>query len=249
MRHAVPILATLLFASNVYASSLEECAATAEKTQIEQRAGHLMEARRAARQCSSDATCPQNVRRDCDGWLREVDAALPTILVRVEGADGKERTDAAIAIDGTLVPTTSLGRALELDPGSHRIGATAGAETIDETIVARETEKNRIVTLRFASRPPPPAATGGGAPVAAWVFGALGAVSLVTFTALAIEGQVRYDACSPDCRDAAGGLELRRGFAFGALGLGVVSLAVSVILFATRPARATAIGGPLVLRF
>ncbi len=245
MKVAAPLLALLLVATNAYASSLEECAAIAEKTQLDQRAGHLKEARRAALQCSSDATCPQNVRHDCDGWLREVDAALPTILVRVEGADGKERTDAALVVDGAPISSTSLGRPIELDPGAHRIVATVGAERAEESFVARETEKNRIVTLRFAplARPMPAAS------VAAWVFGALGVVSVAAFTGLAIEGQVRYDACSPDCRDEASGLELRRGLALGALGLGVVSLAVSIVFFAVHPTRTTAEGGPLVVRF
>jgi hypothetical protein len=234
----------LLAPGLAYAGPLEECAALAEQTQLDQRAGRLIEAQKKALQCASNSQCPSHVRADCDGWLKEAQAAQPTVLIRVVLPDGKDADDPKISVDGKPLTGFRAGRAVEVDPGKHTFVAEFGELRAETDAIAGEGEKSRLVTLTFRALevvdvptgpPSQPLIAPRPVPASVWITGAIGVVGLGAFGVFAIEGQAKYSACKPNCQASAAGLELRRGLAFGALGIGVVALAISAVLFVTRP--------------
>jgi len=52
--------------------------------------------------CSNPA-CPAVVKRDCDQWLTEMDASLPSVVVAARDATGRDLVDVRVTIDGTVL--------------------------------------------------------------------------------------------------------------------------------------------------
>lgn len=93
------------------------------------------------------ATCPPAIVTKCVGWLTEVRAAMPTIVVSVrETRGGADVPDAVVFIDEESRGGAS-GRTLDLDPGPHKIRAASGERIARASIVVREGEKLRVVDL------------------------------------------------------------------------------------------------------
>jgi hypothetical protein len=57
------------------------CAHAAEDGQRLRTEGKLREARESFTACAAER-CPALVRSDCSGWLAEVEAAVPTVVIR-----------------------------------------------------------------------------------------------------------------------------------------------------------------------
>lgn len=163
------------------------CLDAAVKGQQLLKARRLRDARDALSSCAREV-CPGVVRRDCLGWLSEAESALPTIVLAATDADGHDVTRARVAIDGRAVIDALDGKAIALDPGQHtvRLERSPG-DAIEETIVARENEKGREVSLHFTSRG---LSSAGRAPVppSAVVLASLGAVATGVFVAFGAKG-------------------------------------------------------------
>lgn len=208
-------LAALATSTSTTASAdeVDRCVAASEKGQKERRAGNLAEARTAFLQCAADR-CPSVVRAACAEWLDQVNAALPSIIVAVTDAAHHDIVDARISVDGKPV---ALGRAVQLDPGPHVIAVEAeGFPSSSQSIVARESEKNRPVpfTLTRKSSEPPPAGRRvetppekGSVPTITWVTGGLSLAAFASFAGFGLRGRFLAadlrDTCAPNCAEDA----------------------------------------------
>jgi hypothetical protein len=217
------------------------CVQSSDKAIQLRSAGQLRAAREELVKCG-DASCPGIVREDCAERLRAVDGQIPSASFVVQDADGKELTDVMIAIDDAA-PSAPSSRADSFDPGSHSIRVTRGdAELKKDTVVLREGEKNRIVTLKLPAPPtkPPPPSTKPPPPVtpeqskpsllgpiitSAIGIAAVGGAGLLS---LHLDGQVSSarTECAPACsQDRRGSLSTELVFVNVTLIAGIAALA------------------------
>ena len=85
---ALASAALLLLAAPAQAGDAAACAEAAERAQPLRRAGSLRAARAQLLVCARKE-CPRVVRKDCEGWLADVDRSIPTVAFRVEGDHGE----------------------------------------------------------------------------------------------------------------------------------------------------------------
>ena len=182
--------------------------------------------------------------------MKEVLAILPSVVLGAKDKKGRDIVDAKVSIDGKVVTESLDGKAVAVDPGVHTFRfETDGAPAVEETVVVRQGEKNRILTVTFAA-PDGPADVkasraakdpnqGGSVPVAAYVTGGLGIVALGA--ALYIDLDANADArdlrktCAPTCEQSqVDDVENRYVIAGVTAGLGGAALIAGVVLFFTH---------------
>ncbi len=89
--------------------------------------------------------------------LAEVDARIPSLVVSVADSNGKDVVGADILLDGVRLPAAGAGRAFTLDPGPHVLRASGKkVDPVEERIVVRERERERVIKLVLRSQEPPP---------------------------------------------------------------------------------------------
>lgn len=222
-----------------------ECARAAEEGQTLRDEGKLLRAREAFSRCIRP-TCPAVIAKECASWLDDVAARMPSVVVVAKDARGGDLADAKVFVDGTPREGAGRGRALELEPGTHRLRVEGGGLVLEETIVLRERERDRRVELR----PPPPAAPPSppsptkrvaGRPIPTGVYvlsgtsvalGALGAVFGVT--AASTYSSLK-DRCPSDCTESdLSGLRRLTVTADVAFSLAVVASVSALVLYLTR---------------
>jgi hypothetical protein len=197
----------------------------------------LLDARTSYVACSNEA-CPDMVRDDCSKGLREVDEALPTLVLSAS-VDGKDATDASVVLDGERLAQGLDGRAISVDPGPHLARfERPGSAVVEVKVVAREGEKNRLVNGVFAL----PHGQGGVKaegqhfPVVPVAFAATGAlalsVALVEHLSMTSRANDLGKECAPNCaqtdRDALSDRLVLRNVA---LGVGLGALAVAAVTY------------------
>jgi hypothetical protein len=134
-----------------------QCKQAAERAQMYRNEGKLLSARDELHQCVLPA-CPAVVRSYCTRWFEEVEAGLPSIVLKVRDGDGNDLSDARVAIDGLGVDAWQGGLPIELDPGSHSIQCTReGNPPAQASVLLGTAEKRRLVTLTIESSLPNPA--------------------------------------------------------------------------------------------
>jgi hypothetical protein len=139
-----------IFAASAVRADTEACARAYEEAQILRRDAKLIDARRAIIACAQDS-CPSVLRKECAGWLTEVEEAIPTLSVTVHGADGCDRVDARVWIDGVETPRAANGLPVQVDPGSHALRASVDDRTTTQNVVVSAGDHTRVVTLTFAA--------------------------------------------------------------------------------------------------
>jgi len=174
----------------------------------------LIDARGRLLVCAQ-APCPSITTVECARWLREVEAALPSIVVSAQD-QGVDALDVVLFVDGEEVATKLDGRPVDIDPGDHTLLARHGDATVTEQILVRQGEKNRLVTLslrplrpviappeRATPEPPPPGAGARRTSVVPYVLagGGLAAVAVgLTLDAVATgELSTLRHTCAPFC--------------------------------------------------
>ncbi len=257
----------LAFARPVSAApptSLDRCLAASSDGQARRDEGRYLDARALLRVCANDA-CPAIVRQNCEKWLRDVEAATPTVVLALRRADGTSVVDASISVDGALVAPRLTGTPIPMDPGERRIVLhTANGDVEHKTLILAG-EKNRAIVLTAPpakgpdpTKPTPPAegpteGHGGGPPAATIALGAVGAVALGAFTyvGLTAKGDLanleRAPCAASKTCDPADTDSVRARFLVAdiALAAGVVALGAAAYLWiADGRARVQVTGGP-----
>jgi hypothetical protein len=247
LRWLAPALAVVVLVSlvprRVLAAERDSCIAAAEAAQDLRRAGKLTEARERLLTCSRPS-CPVIIHQDCTTWMGQVLAMLPSVVLGARDAGGHDLTAVRVSIDGVVTKDALDGKPTDIDPGPHvfRFEA-AGLRRIEQTVVVRAGEQNRIVnvTLPAAGTPATPEAPSRGVPAATWV---LGSVSVATLaSALALDLSAFHDAeCKPHCDPTqVDTIKTKTYLAASLLGVGVVSFGSAlVVLLVSRPGAADA---------
>ncbi len=262
MRRALAVVTLLSFAPTAAWAGPDKatCVAEYEETQKLKKSGKLLEAKSHALLCAQ-AGCPAVVRDDCTSWSAELEKTIPTIVLVVTDAEGHDVTDAVAYVDGEKVSSHVEGKAIALNPGTHKLRVEReGYDTIEQDLVAHEGDKNRSIAVKFPKKggedkPPPPVAdptpVARPVPTTAWVLGGIGVAGIAGFAAFGLMGSSKKNdldsrGCKPACPssdvDAA-----KRDFLIAdiALGVGIVSLGIATVMILTRgeePRSAPAVG-------
>lgn len=245
-RSPLPLLLAIVLATAPVAAAIDKkaCIASSEKAQQLRADGHLTAAREELLQCAREA-CPAVVRKDCARWLGEIEDALPSVVLAARDAGGHDVTSAKVWVDGKVFAEKLDGKAQTLDPGTHVFRFEAdGHPTVEETVLVREGEKNRTITVTFPAPPQPDKPADGAAAVApkaspspaAWVLGGVGVVALGGFAYFGLSGRSRAsdlrDTCAPACPSGdVDDVRNRLLLADVSLGVAVVSFGVATWLF------------------
>jgi hypothetical protein len=233
-------LAFCFVASSVCAAGPEECIAAHERGQHLQRDGRLLSARAEFAACAAEP-CPGIIRQDCAAFEQEVAAQVPSVVLKLADADGKDVAGATVVVDDSPTPSAVDARAVELDPGPHRFtfrSPSGDARTME--VVLHEREKMRVVATLPST--PAPAASAPDlfpAPTLSYVFGAVGIAGLASFTGFAISGKSKQDElmqCAPNCAKADVDV-MRTRYLVGdiSLAVGLASLGAGAYFFFADP--------------
>jgi hypothetical protein len=224
----------LVIASSHAHADKNACADASEAGQQQRIEGKLREARDKFVACSQ-SSCPAIVKRDCDQWLSEVDAVLPSIILVARDA-GRDIAAVHVVIDNGPALDRLDGKAIAIDPGEHVVRFEIdGRPPVTERIVIHEGEKQHVVAVDL---PPPPRVASHAPHESHWLrYGllGLGSVALAAFTYLDISGQSTFDAChvSDACTsDEVSSLSTRRVVTWSAGGIATASLASAGVMFA-----------------
>jgi len=238
-------------------SKKAQCASSYEKSQELRAAGSLKAAHEMLVQCAQDY-CPAFVQSDCAQWLTEVTRDLPTIVVVAKDKAGEDTTAVTVTMDGAEFLSQLDGKAVAVDPGPHTFHfELAGAEPVEQQIVIRQGQKDRVVSVSFSPAPaaeapgPSPYATapkGEGAPEAdkkasnplrlySYIAGGVGAAGLIGFAVVGgigkgQESDLRDQHCAPNCsRSETDSIKTKYLVADVLLGVGIAGIGTGVTLF------------------
>lgn len=229
---ALVLLAALAFPSAARAGDKDLCATSYLDAQRARRRGALLEAKDHVRTCLRE--CSDSAAPDCAAWLQELEANVPSVIIAVDRG-GVDLPKARVKVDGK--PVEDHGRAIDLDPGTHRVEIDADGEHASREVVVREAEKARRIVVSFEPRPtatetsPRPRAI----PWPTYLFGGIGAVSALTFAGLGLYGlrqESDLERCSPRCSPDEVST-VRSTYLVGdvALGVSVVALGVAAAFY------------------
>jgi hypothetical protein len=150
-------LGVLLAASPAMAAkpTKKECAAANESAQDLRTAGRLREARASLAVCTA-ASCPGAIREDCAQRLKEVEAAIPSVVFVVRDSSGKDLSDVHVNMDGAPLLEKLDGTSVTIDPGEHHFTFESDAfRTGETTVIVREGDSNRQVRVILKSTTAP----------------------------------------------------------------------------------------------
>ena len=239
MKIALAILSFgLLLGSAATAHADTACIAAYEQTQTLRKDGRPGAAKAQAAICARES-CPALLTKDCTKWLAELDVVIPSVVLDPRAPNGGLRSDVRVKIDGTPFTDKIDAKPVVLEPGSHTFLFEAeGAIAIERTVVLREGEKSKKVTVTMAAAPVA-AVTERPIPLGFWVFSGVAVASLATSAVFAIDGLGKksdLDQCKPRCApDDVDAMSTRFTFADVALGAGVVAGAAAIYVLLTRP--------------
>ncbi len=255
-RFAAAILAAFAIASApsvASADEVEECAAAAEKGQELRDQSKLVEAREAIVRCAQ-STCPKMVRGDCEKWLPEVEARIPTVVLHAVDGAGGDLVAVKVERNGAPWLDELDGAAIQVNPGAIKLRFTAeGYEPLDKEVVVAEGQRGRIIEITLTktggAAAPGPAPKGGSTPPderiddgpgpLPWIAMGVGVAGLGTFaiTQILASGEVSdvEDGCgkTKTCTDEE--LDpIRTKLTISAIGLGVgiAGVGASIAMFA-----------------
>lgn len=239
------------------------CVASSDLGQKLRDRAKLKAARAEFLKCA-DTSCPDAVRSACAGWIDEVDAAMPSVILgastpRTSCANARDLVDVRVTLDGAPLADRLDGRALSVEPGEHSFRFESGGASAEEKVLVKQGEKSRpvAVTLELPTTPcpgeagehdaPPDTRTNRGAPAAAWITGGLAVAALGTFGGFALAGHLEYEDYASSCghrctQDQADSVNTKFIVADVALGVGIASAVIATVLFALpRGHRTTAL--------
>jgi hypothetical protein len=252
---ALALTTLLVAARDAAADERQQCLAASEKAQQLKNAGKLESARDQLIICGR-AECPKLIQQACTQWMSELLSNMPSIVPAAKDRSGRDVIDVKVTVDGKVVTETLDGKPIALDPGVHSFHfETNGAPPIDERVVVRQGEKNRIVTVTFAmgdepgggGKKPGPVDVGSdrdrgeeprtsSPPIAAFVVGGLGLAALGTALYINLDANADArklrDECAPRCNPSdVDDIEQRRIIAGVTAAAGGALVIAGVVLF------------------
>ena len=249
MMMAAGIAAAPLATTTAAYAGPKECVAAADEGQRLRDDGKLNAAREKFIVCAAKA-CPSVVSKQCSQWLVETEKDMPTMTFRALDDQGKETLEVKVLVDDGKVSDTIDAHALALDPGEHKVRfERADGRAIEEKILLRPGEKNRLIELSFqvkAAPPPetpkttpqPPATPEGDksfhVPLLGWVglgVGVAGGVMTAIFALSANSDETHLrTTCAPACDPSEkSSIDTKVVLANVGLGIGIVGLGVAVV--------------------
>jgi hypothetical protein len=149
------LLASLLLGAPAHAAGSTDdkraCAEASEEAQLRRIHGKLRGAREELLVCARDV-CPVLVKHDCEQWLAEVEASLPTVVISALDKNGHDAGDVRVTVDGQPFLEKLDGTAATIDPGQHMMRFNhAGDPPVEQKIIVREGEKNRQVSVQLGT--------------------------------------------------------------------------------------------------
>lgn len=229
-----------------------ECVSAFETSQELRASGDLVTARSRLVSCVRPE-CPSSVRTECTKWLEQVEREQPSFVAAAK-ADGEDRLDVKVEMDGKMVQETLDGKAIPVNPGAHQFRFYLPPfQPIEKRVVLSEGDKLRAISVEFTS-PKPAAAAALPAPTPApvrthrpvpapvYVLGGVAVLGAASFAYFGSTGSSKQSdlekSCAPSCAhdDVK---EVRRNYLFAdvSMGVGAAALLTGAILYFTRPER------------
>lgn len=234
----------------------ESCASAFERGQELERAGQLQAAQQSFVRCAAP-TCPAVLIPHCVGAVQRVEAQIPSIVIAARGSSGEEIGDVRVLVDGALRAERLDGKAIPIDPGSHRIRfERPGMTPVERDVLIRVGERNRAIDVSFATpktpepprdAPPPlpprdaPPAPPPRSPLAVPAIVALSAGGVAVTLgavagALALANKMDLDrtcptkaTCDPSLRGQIDAMKTQSKIATAGLALGAAGLALGAV--------------------
>ncbi len=129
--------------------SKQACVASSEKAQRFRLDGKLGEAQHELLICSRES-CPSVVRADCNMWLNEVAALMPSIVVGAKDESGGDIVDVRVFVDGHQVQSRLDGKSMAVPTGEHTVRLERdGAQPMEQKVLIREGEKARAISFQW----------------------------------------------------------------------------------------------------
>jgi hypothetical protein len=183
----------------------DECIAANSEAQDLQHDRKFIEAHDKLILCIA-TTCPGPVREDCAERLKQVDGAMPSIVFDAKDANGNDLAAVRVTMDGQQFAEKLDGSAVHVDPGEHRFAFTAdGLVPVEKTVVVKEGERDRHVSVVLESHvpvPAPAAESDGGSAQRTWglIVGGVGVAGLVVGGVFGLTANSTYkNANCPNC--------------------------------------------------
>jgi hypothetical protein len=133
--------------SSARADVTDDCNAAAEKAQTLRRDERLGASREKLLACVR-AQCPAVVRIDCTKWLADLDAVMPSVVIRAVDVAGADVADVRMSVDGRVVATTLDGKEMPFDPGTHVFRFEHdGSLPVEKNVILREGEQHRMLSV------------------------------------------------------------------------------------------------------
>ena len=220
------------------------CVRAADAAQEQRTAGKLKDARQSLHHCARDV-CPALVRSDCTQWLSEVEASMPTVVIRATNARGEDLSEVQVDLDGRRIADKLEGLPIDVDPGPHVLVWHTGGKVARQEIVVHTAEKNRTVTLRVESGDTLPTAPMADAPgrgdgfrpgAAAWILAGVTVVGATSWGYFGWRGSAEVrdmrDECAGHCPTSRVDAAYRKLLTADiSLGTALVSAGVATYLF------------------
>lgn len=142
------------------------CVDTYTQSQVLLKSGGLLPARAMLLTCVQ-SRCSDWMTADCEKWLGQVEARIPTIVFAAKNTAGRDLSDVRVTRGADVVSARLDGRALDFEPGRHTfVFTTAKGERRETEVVVREGAKAQVVSVIFDAPPGELASAGDRRPAA-----------------------------------------------------------------------------------
>lgn len=191
-----------------------QCVDANTNAQSLRREGKFTEARAMLAICG-DPQCPALVRADCTRQLDALAELQPTVVFDAKDPHGSDLSAVRVTVDGRPVAERLDGTPLPVDRGEHHFTfETDGVKPVTLTLVVKEAEKERRVTVTIGAHetpdagatdtggpppPPPPPSSSSGQRTLGLVTGGAGVLGLGVGTIFGILAASKWSASKSAC--------------------------------------------------
>lgn len=148
---AVALFSLALATTRIAHADPKACVTSHATGQREARAGHLRLATQLFTKCGSDESCPSQLRQECAEFLQSVQLTVPSVIFSVVDEKNNDISAAKVYSTDELIADGLDGRAIQIDPGKHRLRfLLPGGEVLNSDVLIREGEKNRLIQVRLS---------------------------------------------------------------------------------------------------